>query len=45
MKEGQRLRVLRLGLFEVLRDVIPLPEDWSATCGTLLLRVNCTAVD
>ena len=26
VKEGQRLRVLWLGLFEVLRDVIPWPE-------------------
>ena len=41
LSEGQRLRVLRLGLFEVLRDVIPLPEDCSATCATRLLRLKC----
>ena len=45
VKEGQRLRVLRLGLFEVLHNVIPLPEDCYATCGTRLLRLNCTAMD
>ena len=45
VKEGQRLRVLRLGLFEVLRDVIPFLEDCYATCGTRLSRLNCIAMD
>ena len=45
VKEGQRLRVLRLGLFEGLHNVIPLLEDCYSTCGTRLLRLSCTAMD
>ena len=44
VKEGNRLRVLRVGCPEVLRAVLSLSDDSYATCGSRLLQMSNTAV-
>ena len=45
VKEGELLRGLRVGQFEVLNTVLPFSEEYFATCGSRPLRLNNTAMD
>ena len=45
MKEGNLLRVLRVGHFEVLNEVISLSEECFAACGSRLVQMNSTAMN
>ena len=44
VKEGNRLRVLRVGCSEVLQTVFPLSDDFDATCRSSLVRMSNTAM-
>ena len=43
MKEGKRLRVLRVGFSE--EATIPVWDDYYATCGSRLVRMGNSAMD